>query len=65
MLGIDSKKTPIVTGTYAEDIRKALRRVRMGQYNDADQKIAARSASIKHEYEAVWKYIRTLAYLRN
>ena len=55
MLGIDSKKTPIVTGTYAEDIRKALRRVRMGRYNDADQKIAARSASIKHEYEAVWK----------
>lgn len=55
MLGIDSKETPIVTGAYAKNIRKALRRVRMGQYNDSDLKIAARSASIKNEYEAVWK----------
>jgi len=55
MLGIDSKETPIVTGTYADNLREALRRVRLGQYNDTDQKIAARSASVKHEYDAVWK----------
>jgi len=54
MLGIDSKETPIVTGTYADEIRKAVRRVHQGQLNDEDRQIAARSASIRHEYEAVW-----------
>jgi len=55
MLGIDSKETPIVTGTYAEEIRETVRRAHMGQLNDSDRKIAARSASVKKEYDAVWK----------
>lgn len=55
MLGIDSKETPIVTGAYADEIREAVRRAHQGQLTEADQKIAARSASIKQEYDAVWK----------
>ena len=55
MLGIDSKETPVVTGIYAEEVRDALRRVHLGLPNEADQKIAARSANIKREYEAVWR----------
>lgn len=55
MLGIDSKETPIVSGTYADEIRAAVRRVHLGQLNDEDRQVAARSASIRHEYEAVWK----------
>ncbi len=55
MLGIDSKETPVVSGIYAKNIRDAVRRVYEGQYNEADKKVAARSASIKKEYDAVWK----------
>lgn len=55
MLGIDSKETPVVTGTYADEIREAVRRAHQGQFNEADLKVAARSASIKQEYDAVWK----------
>ena len=55
MLGIDSKETPVVTGIYAEEVRDALRRVHLGLPNEAGQKIAARSANIKREYEAVWR----------
>ena len=55
MLGIDSKETPVVTGTYAKDIREAVRRVRQGLLSDSDMQIAARSASVKKEYNAIWK----------
>jgi cellobiose-specific phosphotransferase system component IIA len=55
MLGIDSKETPIVTGAYADEIREAVRRAYQGQFNEADKKVAARSDSIKQEYDAVWK----------
>ena len=55
MLGIDSKETPVVTGIYAEEIREAVKRAHLGQLNDADKNIAARSASVKKEYDAVWK----------
>ena len=55
MLGIDSKETPVVTGTYAENIREAIRRAHLGHFNDSDREIAARSASVKREYDAVWK----------
>jgi hypothetical protein len=55
MLGIDSKETPIVTGVYADEIREAVRRAHLGQFIDSDRKVAARSASIKQEYDAVWK----------
>lgn len=55
MLGIDSKETPVVTGIYADEIREAVRRAYQGQLNEADRKVAARSASIKQEYDAVWR----------
>ena len=55
MLGIDSKKTPIVTGSYADEIREAVHRKYQGQYTRKDHQVAARSASIKKEYDAVWK----------
>ena len=55
MLGIDSKETPVVTGTYANEIREAVRRAHLGQLNDSDRDIAARSANIKREYDVVWK----------
>ena len=55
MLGIDSKETPIVTGIYAKNIREAARRVYLREQNRADKKIAARSATVKKEYNAVWK----------
>lgn len=55
MLGMDSKKTPLVTGSYAKEIREAVRRVQTGQLSETEKRIAARSAKICHEYDAVWK----------
>lgn len=55
MLGMDSKETPVVTGSYAQEIREAVRRVQTGQLSETERKIAARSTKISHEYEAVWK----------
>lgn len=55
MLGIDSKETPVVTGSYAEEIRVTVRRVHLGQFNETDKDIAAHSISIKQKYNAVWK----------
>ena len=64
MLGIDSKETPIVTGAYADEIREAVRRAHQGQLTEADRKVAARSASIKQEYDAVWKRCMSSARMR-
>lgn len=55
MLGMDSKETPVVTGSYAQEIREAVRRVQTGNLSDTEKDIAARSAKICHEYDAVWK----------
>ena len=55
MLGIDNKETPVVTGTYAEEIREAVRRAHLGLYNDSEKEVEARSTLIKQEYDAVWK----------
>lgn len=55
MLGMDSKETPMVTGSYAKEIREAMRRVQTRQLSDAEKEIAARSAKISREYDAVWK----------
>lgn len=55
MLGIDSRETPMVTGMYADEIRESVRRVHQGVLNETDHRIAARSASIRQEYDAVWK----------
>lgn len=55
MLGIDSNETPVVTGVYAERIRKAAHRAFLHERNSKDEKIAARSAKIRKEYNAVWK----------
>lgn len=55
MLGIDKKETPVVTGTYAEEIREAVRRAHLGLYSDSDKEVEARSTIIKQEYDAVWK----------
>lgn len=55
MLGIDSKETPMVTGIYAKNIREAARRIYLRERNSTDRKIAARSAKIQKEYNAVWK----------
>ena len=55
MLGIDSNETPVVTGVYAERIRKAARRAFLHERNNNDRMIAARSAKIRKEYNAVWK----------
>ena len=55
MLGIDSKETPIVTGVYAMNIRKAAHRAYLHKQNSVERKIAARSAKIQKEYNAIWK----------
>lgn len=55
MLGQDSKVLPPVVGRYAEDMRDALRRVRLNQLNDADKRTIDRAAEIAQKYHAVWK----------
>lgn len=55
MLGIDKKELPIVEGQYATAMREALRRVCLGELNNSDKEVEARSIKISQEYEVVWK----------
>lgn len=55
MLGIDKGMPPVVTGSYADEVRDTIRRIHSQELNEADKQTISRSDKIVREYNAIWK----------